>query len=64
MKKLFNISGNYRYIIVDKIILGTPFLALKCCTYSYNTGHVFWYDLSTQQQTTKTNAKAWKKPRY
>lgn len=62
LRKLFEISNHYRYVIVDQILSGTPFLALKCCTHEYNKGHVFWYNLSTLEKTTKVEAKAWIKP--
>jgi hypothetical protein len=62
LRGLFHISNNYQFVIVDQIMEGTPFLALKCCTHEYNKGHVFWYDLSTQEKTTKAEALAWKKP--
>ncbi len=63
MRKLLKVSSNYRYVTVNQILKGTPFLALKCCMHEYNKGRVFWYDLSTGNKTTQAEALAWEKPR-
>lgn len=63
LRILFNISNHYQHVIVDSVLLDTPFIALKCCTHEFNKGHVFWYDLSTLEKTTKAEALLWRKPK-
>lgn len=62
-RELFNISLKFRHVMIEQVLLGTPFVALKCCTHEYNKGHVFWYDLSTLEKTTKAQALLWRKPK-